>query len=805
MQRSRYVGVALLLCTVCESAVCAQSEAAPAASGQAAPEQPGSATVTQAQGSGEIIVTARRRDERAIDVPIAITAIGSESLERKNIFTLEGVAAQTPQLVIGDTGGQTGAAISLRGIGSSNLNVGGDQAVSINVDGIQVSQGNIARLGQYDLARVEVLEGPQALFFGKNSPAGVISLVSADPTRTVEARVRAGYETEAAQKFGEAVISGPISGDLLGRLDVYGSSQEGWFRNLAQPVAALGLTPSPRKAPGVDEIFSRLTLKYSPEGSAFSARLKIAYSHLDDDSGIQAGIQKYACPAGASLIAATPATSECRLDRFFEKSNILPANAALDPRYRDGSPYFNAQQLLASLDLTHRLSDQFSLTSISGFYRSREKNADVYTYSDIPYVFVASNVRNEQFTEELRLSSSFDGPINVLLGAYYQHQRIQNQSPVGFNFGLVGVPLPSFVLLDPDFIVKTDSGSLFGQLIYDITDQLQLTGGARVTRERKALSGTFPDGAGGRGPVQSARPTLTFSNLSPEATLRFKPNANTTLYGSYRTGFISGGYDISAGSGSGPTVDTSFDQEKVRGGEIGAKALLFDRQLQFGFAAFSYRYTGLQLTAFDPTTISVRTVNAGSATTRGIEANAILSPRALPGFSLNGAIAYTRARYGNTVVGCYPGQTVNLGCNLEPVGGVFQTQQLRGQALTRAPDWTGNVGFTYEQTPASEIGYGFSSDANYSSSYQTQLENDPRARQRSFWKLNATASLFGPDRRWQLSFIGKNLTNRLTIANTFPATLTGFGTGTSGPASLSDLGGYVMAPRTLTLQLTLRR
>ncbi|TCM16483.1 TonB-dependent receptor-like protein [Novosphingobium sp. PhB165] len=163
------------------------------------------------KGVSEIIVTARKRDERAVDVPVAISALSGADLERYATNSLTAISERIPQLVIGESTNQTGGSINLRGIGAGLANPSTEQAVTLNIDGIPISYGNAVRLGQFDLQRVEVLKGPQALFYGKNSPGGIISLISADPGSTFDARLRTGYEFAANQRFAEGIVSGPLS------------------------------------------------------------------------------------------------------------------------------------------------------------------------------------------------------------------------------------------------------------------------------------------------------------------------------------------------------------------------------------------------------------------------------------------------------------------------------------------------------------------------------------------------------------------------------------------------------------------
>jgi len=166
--------------------------------------------------NGDIIVTARKRDETSLAVPVVVSAVGSAELNRRAINNLDGIARIVPQLLIGPQGGSVqGGNIAIRGISGPDSNPFGDQAVSFNVDGVQVAKASVRRMSDIDIAQVEVLKGPQALFFGKNSPAGIVSIRTADPTAAFEAKIMGGYEFHAREKRLEGYVSGPLS-DTLG-------------------------------------------------------------------------------------------------------------------------------------------------------------------------------------------------------------------------------------------------------------------------------------------------------------------------------------------------------------------------------------------------------------------------------------------------------------------------------------------------------------------------------------------------------------------------------------------------------------
>ena len=147
------------------------------------------------------------------------------------------VAELAPQVSMSQSGSGTGAVITIRGVSSGSNDAGLDQSVAIEVDGVPISRGQVVSSSIFDLKQVQVLQGPQALFFGKNSPAGVISLNSANPTDTFEAYVTPGYEFEAEQNFVEGAVSGPLTDTLKARVAFRGSEMDGWLENVAEPVA----------------------------------------------------------------------------------------------------------------------------------------------------------------------------------------------------------------------------------------------------------------------------------------------------------------------------------------------------------------------------------------------------------------------------------------------------------------------------------------------------------------------------------------------------------------------------------------
>ena len=184
----------------------------------------------------EVLVTARRTLENAQDVPMTLTALSTERLTNADVTSLEKLSTLLPDMILTRGNSGSGMVISLRGIGPNFSSIGIEQSVAVVIDDAYYAQGRVIDEALVDLGSVEVLKGPQALFFGKNSTAGVISITTADPGPRFESRIRAGYEFASQKPNGELVVSGPITDSLGLRLAVYGQDmRHGYVRNDAQP------------------------------------------------------------------------------------------------------------------------------------------------------------------------------------------------------------------------------------------------------------------------------------------------------------------------------------------------------------------------------------------------------------------------------------------------------------------------------------------------------------------------------------------------------------------------------------------
>lgn len=759
-------------------------------------------------GLEAIVVTARRREESLIDVPVAVSAISAEALDSAHVSDVTQIAQMTPNLQIASASGGGGGTISIRGVGSSYLDPGIEQSVGVLVDNVSVGRGRFIMSSQFDLQQVEVLKGPQALFFGKNSPAGVISITSADPTRDFSAMARVGYEFEAEEKYIEGYVSGPISDTLLYRLAGKFSDVNGWIKNIAEagpnplyPFDTPG--PSTDDAPAYESYSGRLTLLWEPT-SDFEAKFKFSANHLsgNGDDAIEAFCAPPAAAIGqVSMINVVTGErfydphSDCKLDQVRSQGALPPEILDNWPGARDGRSYNELDTYVGSLELNYDIGD-LTLTSVTGYTKLKGENLGMYGLT--AFAAVASYLVEDTRTwsQELRLTSNFDGPVNFALGGFFEDaERFNSFQGI---LGYVG-PDPTNGNSFYTFENRWDNGgktyAAFGQVRWDVLDNLELAGGVRYTHEEKSISGQnlYVNALGQAfgllpaGEVVAA--DLAFSNWSPEVTLSYKPTDDLMVYAAYKTGFKSGGIStpatISAIYGTNPGV-LLFDPEKSKGFEAGIKGELFNRSVRFDLTVYRYTFDDLQLTSFEPQLIAYFIRNAGKSRTTGIESS--FAWQVTPELNLHGSASYNKAKYVE-----FP----NAQCYAKIVGtpacpnGFYDRS---GQPLPRAPKYTFNLGGNYERELSASIKGGVSGEAIYTDSFFTDEQGSPDGFVDDFWRLNASVYVGDIDDRWELALIGRNLTNEYyqLVSNdkTFGAP--------------GEYGGFTLRPREVVLQATVR-
>ncbi|WP_295224619.1 TonB-dependent receptor [uncultured Brevundimonas sp.] len=797
---------------------------------QQAQPQPETPASDQAEGEAnqvdDVVVVARNRSERLIAVPAAVTAIAPQALTRAVATDLTKIGELTPSVLIGTTRQTGGGTIGIRGI-SSPANVAGfEQAVSVAIDGVQTSNGRISGVGFFDAQQVEILRGPQALFFGKNSPAGVISLTSAGPTDTFQGSLSTGYEFVGDEGYLDATISGPITDRLSYRLALRNRNLKGWMYNDARPIANPFYNPATGAGgqailPGAgserygnEETLGRFTLEYRPTDN-ITATLKVFHSDYHDDSPGMASQNIGPCTDGLPrMYGFVDPYGECKADNHTSNGDAGPV-VGQGVALTDGTG-----TSFGNLDFTSvsgRIVGDFgpyTVTSITGYNHAKVKNQYNLDQTVFAQLYVGEQDKIEEFSQELRLNTNYEGPLNFTGGLFFQRTdrfyhastRVASSS---YN--------PANGRHDATENTTDQQGttySAFGQVRYDLSPTLELAAGARYTDETKDDIQTNLYGFGAFNVTNIVYPgetrpgvltgTLGETNWSPEATLTWRPDSDHTLYAAYKTGFKSGGYQAALPVATTRIGDLDFNSETVKGFEVGGKAVLLGRRLRINSAAFAYEFSDLQVNAYDPVRITFVVSNAGKVEQRGAEFD--LNYGATDALSLHTAVTYVRNRFSDYVGQCYSyafptgstraTATPPPGCEFANTTTLTLQQNHEGRAPARSPDWSGNAGFVYDREMAG-LNWTVTGDAFYTSRYYASDTKSPGSIQNAFWRANASITASTLDDRIRLALIGRNLTNEYYL--TFASDRTG---GVSVPGTFGEQRGSVARGREVLLQLT---
>ena len=769
----------------------------------------------------EVTVTARKREENIQNIPVAITAMSAKQLDTFALRNIEEISANTPQLQVTRGNSGSGATISLRGIGSTYTSVGIEQSVAVNVDGVYYGQGRIINEGFFDMKQVEILKGPQALFFGKNATAGVLSFTSANPGDHFEALGRVGYEFTSNTPSVEAVVSGPVTDTFGLRLAVRAADMSGGYvENLQGPttyntlnVNTFAITPhavaAPQKdVPGEQDLVARLTAQWKPNDQ-FTLTVKGAADRYRVTDATWNG-EMVRCPVGGK--AQVNPTEACNADwKIYQ--NDLPADvAATNPILgrHDGKLYqdYDSYSFTGTADYHAPLAD---LTAVTGFHHFVNYFLGDYDFTGAVNspggTWGAERSEYRAFSEEIRAQTRLDGPLNVMAGVYYQNTRLNFHQLVLFPGGLEDPSKGALRYVTVEKLGQTDGTTFagFAQGIWKVAEGWEATVGARYTHETKdsifnqpyvvsLYQGVFRQNA----PITGNQ---TFDNLSPEATLTWRPAEHWTAYVAYKRGFKSGGFSISAlnsAVGNTTAADLAFRPEKPEGVEGGVRATLFDGTLRASLDAYDYKYSDFQIDYFDATKIQYITKNAGSVISKGVELQGEWAP--VRGLTLRGALAYNKATYDNFGgAPCYGGQTIAEGCTTLPGGRTVQ--DLSGKSAAAAPEWTSSLQADYETQPINGLVFGASVNLHYSGSYLGGPFGNPNGRQDAYTVVDLGLRVRAESGRWDLALIGKNLGDEYVATSFGDAPSSGSGTGTAAGVH-SDLVATPNPPRTVAVQFT---
>lgn len=744
---------------------------------QMAPDAPSDAPQAAAvEDNSAIVVTATRRATSLQDVPINISAVGKDQLERQRIDDVRDIADFTPGITIADTGPGTTGTIVLRGLNASDSDTTGasyDNALGVYLGEVPVYYD----FKMLDIARVETLLGPQGTLYGLGTLAGAIRNIPNRPdTEKVSAEVHGRlYGKNEASKVGyqvDGMINIPIVKDHIAFRSATGYYYDPGFIDYPLLVKTPGVSlPQAPKSPAMTQAFrdANLTaLKDLNYEQTFTTRNQLLVQVTPDLS-----------------VDFTYAYQRTKTGGGQYNSNGVFGTGKYESASRYAEPV-DRHAHLASMEINANVADIFDLVSTTAYTQVKNKrvgdNTDLLLDLDYDYeLFPAFTSWNEsadtrnQLNQEIRLVSTHGGPFSWVLGAFYNEQKLQRD----YREHVPGHPWVAFgTQPNPDEIeyasynrAKVTEEAVFGEGTFKITPEWQVTAGGRLFNYTSKVSGRAvtpllgdpisPYDAKAAGGTSRKGGGVWKFNSS------YKITPEIMVYATYSKGYRIGGPNTVA-----PCVlplkpppfqnvcalpnEQQFGPDSTKNLEVGVRAELFDRKLTLNMNAFSIKWDGIQVASATVNGIVGITVNGGKAKSEGFETSFQLRP--VDGLSIQGTYSYTNARLTEDVSkiisvndppGTYPSSPIQL-------------DALSGDRLPGSTRHSGSLGVNYTMPVA---GGDLSADwtATYRGDVVTRLGWDRAYGDKLDGFVLHRASLSWQNDTFTIGLFGNNIFNKYAV------------------------------------------
>lgn len=662
MRMTNFIGFAALLCASVSSQAFAQNDAGNAG------EQDGAGRSSLAVD--DIVVTAQRRAQSMLDVPLAISALGGEALQNKGIGNSADLATAVPNLQVSSPYGGTQPNFSLRGISVANeYNSNQASPVGVYIDDVYIAARTSHGMGLFDLDRIEVLRGPQGTLFGRNTTGGAINFITRGPKLNGNTGfVEAGYGNFNTIKLQGALETTMVQDELGARVAVNYEKGDGRFHNVA---------PNGRDANSVDTLQGRVSLRMRPGNGPVDIKIR---AYAGRDRGTQAASHALMGPQ-------TPGQG------FYEVNENRIGDSRTDAWG-------------AALNVAWELSPTITMTSITAYDGGKQNLQQAVDGSPLDVLDINWRSNYRQFSEELRLN--YDGDdLQLVGGVFYGWDRTTTDNLFNIASAL-GPDVNGGFFQHYRQVRKSYAAFLQGDL--NLTDKLVLTLGARYTWDRARYEDGYAylfagDIGGDQLPIATTVPCIGTAGtcaynpdlryeisgrnnaLTGRAALSYTFDSGTLLYASYSRGYRSGAFN---GGGYTSSVGISYiDPERVNAYEAGVKGRFLDNKLTLSGAAFYYDYANQQVQDTRSGPVSYL-VNAPKSEVYGGEIEASLRP--MPSLTLHASGGYLHAQY----------KQLSL-----------QSTDLSGNDLPFAPRWTASAGFDWAIIDQGDDKLTFSPVVNY--------------------------------------------------------------------------------------------
>lgn len=603
----------------------------------------------------EVIVTAQKQEQSTNDVGMSITAATGDTLRDRGIDSVEDLTKLVPGFTVQESGFDS-TSYTLRGVGFFNSDLATPPAVTVYVDEAPLPYPAMTKLAAFDLARVEVLKGPQGTLFGENATGGAINYIAAKPTDTPQSGVDASYGTFNRVPLG-GYVSGPLGDDLTGRLALQVQRGDPWQESVTRPGDRLGR---------ILEIQGRGTLEWHPD-EQFTSRLTLTITHDGSDS--QAS--QFIAP-----VSAFPALAVPGLFTFPVATKAIQADwTPVRPDTNAPFPYGNNTTLYqASWRNDYALSENTTVTSLSSYAYFRlgygqDFNGTPFNLGEA----IDQNGRISSVFQEIRVSGQ-QQRFNWLFGVNYQRDSVLDE-PLEFFGDVDSAHL--FESINPQAYadesqikgqMRAETYAAFGRVELNLTDELILEGAIRNNLDHRTFDncayivtdhlalfenifrgGAPPtlgvgdcyivDPANGYLPVTDVHSTLNSDSVPWKGGLTWTPKPDLMIYANVSRGYKAGAAAVAAAA----TTDQvkPVPQEALLAYEAGIKTGLFNHQVQLNTSLFYYDYRNKQLRGeeLDPTFGPLEAlVSIPKSHVEGAEAQLVAKP--FDGLTIDTAVTY---------------------------------------------------------------------------------------------------------------------------------------------------------------------
>ncbi|WP_077146055.1 TonB-dependent receptor [Sphingopyxis sp. KK2] len=744
--------------TACSVVAIALAGAMPVHAQDAATSDVVAEDVAASGGVNEIVVTAQKRAESANRVPLSVTAVSGDDLVERGVLSTADLAKVVPGFTYTPTSSQS-PVYTIRGIGFYETTLAATPAVTVYTDEVPLPFGAMTKAAGLDLARVEVLKGPQGTLFGQNSTGGAINYVAAKPSDVAEAGISGSFGRFATADL-QGYASGPLSDTVGIRIAARGLIGGDWQKSYTRD-SKLGEQA---------QYQGRVILAFTPS-DAFRVTLN-ANGFIDRSD-----------PQAPSVIAITPQ----------RPATAIPALANYPlapekPRFADwneGGPVRNESFWQTALRAEYDIGDSLTLTSLSSFsrYIGHDKFDDGLSIASSD---VQVDGRISSFFQELRAAYTA-GPVVAIVGGNYSRDKVLEVQTIfvgdsSTNPTFPGVTLP-FDNAGNYSDQRVSTYAAFGNLEFAITDQLKLQGGVRYTSSNRSFEGctygqlgitqtfmvlqqslnnavfgtpTFvPIAPGqcftlsgiGTSAANSFLPTLVTSrlkedNVSWRASVSYQATPSAMIYATVSRGYKSGSFPTLSGGFT--SQYRAINQENVLAYEAGAKLGLFDRRAQLNFAGFYYDYQDKQLRGkvVDPV-FGVLDALTNVPKSRLYGAEVSLDAEPVDGLTIN-----TAATYLNSKLVEYVG-----------IGTTGVASDFAGNRFNFTPKWQLQGNMQYRWSVGGDLMAYVGASALYNGATNSSLGNEPITAIDDYATVDARIGIESEAHNWRIGLWGRNLTN----------------------------------------------